>query len=626
MKMFSLFCTTILLFSMTFAQPKKETTIDSQVQSLLKKMTLDEKIGQMTQIDYEAVKNYPADIIKYSIGSILWGGNSEIIDISPKGWASCYDSLQRLSEKQRLQIPIIFGIDAVHGHNNVDGAVIFPHNVALGATNNPNIVEKVAMVTAKEMKGTGIHWAFAPCVAVARNERWGRTYESFGEDPDLVKILGTAHVKGLQGNNLSDKNSALACVKHFVGDGGTTNGKDQGNTEVDEATLRKIHFPGYVDAINAGAKSIMVSYNSWNGSKLHGHKYLLTDVLKGELKFDGFLVSDWAAIGQLSGNYKSSIEKSINAGLDMVMIPNGPGKENNYVDFITLMKELVKEKKIKKSRIDDAVRRILKVKYELGLFENKYTDKNLTAEIGSKEHREVVRDAVRQSLVLLKNARLNDQPDKAVLAGAVGQGNNLLPLSKNAKKIHVAGKGADGIGIQCGGWTVSWQGMRGNVVSGGTTILQAVKNTVSKETKVKYSADGSGADSGDVAIVVIGEEPYAEMFGDREDLSLSKEDIAVVETMKAKGIPVVVILLFGRPMIINSALASSNAFVAAWLPGTEGQGIADVLFGDFKPVGKLPHSWPKNMKQIPINAGDKDYDPLFPYGFGLTYQNFIGKK
>ena len=606
--MLSLFLTCMLLCSLSFAQSRQGTNIDSKVNALLKKMTLDEKIGQMTQPDYNAIANHPEDIIKYSFGSILWGGDSEIKDITPKGWASCYDSLQRLSEKQRLQIPIIFGIDAVHGHNNVDGAVIFPHNVGLGATRNPQLVEKVAMVTAKEIKGTGIHWTFAPCVAVARNERWGRTYESFGEDPDLVKILGTAHVKGLQGNNLSDKNSALACVKHFVGDGGTTNGKDQGNTEVDEATLRKIHLPGYVDAINAGAKSIMVSYNSWNGSKLHGHKYLLTDVLKGELKFDGFLVSDWAAIDQLSGDYKSDIEQSINAGLDMVMIPNGPGKENNYVDFITLMKELVKEKKIKKSRIDDAVRRILTVKYELGLFENKYTDKNLTAEIGSKEHREVARDAVRQSLVLLKNDH------------------NILPLSKSAKSIHVAGKGADSIGMQCGGWTINWQGKSGNVISGGTTILKAIQNTVSKNTKVSYSFDGSGADSSDIGIVVVGEEPYAEMFGDKEDLSLSKDDLALIEKMKSKKIPVVVLLLSGRPMIINSALASSNAFVAAWLPGTEGQGVADVLFGDFKPVGKLPHSWPKNMQQIPINIGDKEYDPLFPYGFGLTYQNFIGKK
>lgn len=601
MKMFTLFCATMLLFSMTTAQQKKESSIDSQVQRLIKKMTIEEKIGQMMQVDYEAIKTSPNDIITMHIGSILWGGNSEILDLSPKGWAACYDSIQRLSEKQRLKIPIIFGIDAVHGHNNVDGAVIFPHNVGLGATRNPQLVEKVAMITAKEMKGTGIQWDFAPCVAVARNERWGRTYESYGEDPDMVKELGAAYVKGMQGTNLSDKNSVLACVKHYVGDGGTTNGKDQGHTEIDEATLRKLHLPGYIESIKLGAKSIMASYNTWNGNKLHGHKYLMTDVLKGELKFQGFIVSDWAGIDQLSPNFKYAIEQSINAGLDMVMIPNGVGKGNSYVDFIRLTKELVKEKKIDISRIDDAVKRILTVKIELGLFENKFADKNLMEEIGSKAHREVAREAVQQSLVLLKNE------------------NNVLPLSKNVKRIHVAGKGADDIGIQCGGWTIDWQGKKGNVISGGTTILSAIKNTVSQQTAVSYSLDGSGADSGDIGIVVIGEEPYAEMFGDREDLSLSKEDVAVVEKMKAKGIPVVVILVSGRPMIINSTLEKSNAFVAAWLPGTEGQGVADVLFGDVKISGKLSHSWPKNMKQIPINIGDKEYDPLFPFGFGLTY-------
>lgn len=609
MKMFSFLFATLFLFSSAFAQQRKGTDIDSKVNTLLKKMTLDEKVGQMTQVDYEAIKAYPNDIIKYSIGSILWGGNSEIIDLSPKGWANCYDSLQRLSEKTRLRIPILFGIDAVHGHNNVNGAVIFPHNIGLGATRNPAIVEQVAAVTAQEMKGTGIHWTFSPCVAVVRNERWGRTYESFGEDPALVKMLGAAQVQGLQNSSLTDKNSVLACVKHYVGDGGTTNGKDQGNTEVDEATLRSIHLPGYVEAISAGAKSIMASYNSWNGNKMHGNRYLITDVLKGELKFDGFVVSDWSGIDQLSPNYKYAVEQSINAGLDMVMITTGPGKRNNYEYFINTLKELVKEKTVSMNRIDDAVRRILKVKFEMGLFEQKYADRNLLAEVGSPAHRQVGREAVRQSLVLLKNEK------------------NVLPLSKNMKSVVVAGKGADDIGMQCGGWTIDWQGKPGNIVTGGTTILQAVKNTVSKETTVKYSPDGNSADSGDVAIVVIGEEPYAEMFGDREDLSLAKEDATLVDKLKAKGATVVVVLLSGRPMIVNSTLEKSAAFVAAWLPGTEGQGVADVLFGDYAPTGKLPHSWPRSMSQIPINIGDKNYEPLFPYGFGLTYgTSAMGKK
>jgi len=578
-----------------------QNAIDKKVDALLSQMTLDEKIGQITQVDYDAIKKNVDDITKYYLGSILCGGNSEPDDITAKGWANLYDSYQNLALTTRLKIPIIWGIDAVHGHNNVDGATIFPHNVGLGATHNPKLIEQVAAVTAAEIKGTGMQWDFAPCVAVARNERWGRTYESYGENPDLVKMLGAAYVKGMQGKNLSDKTSVLACVKHFVGDGGTTNGKDQGNTEVDEETLRKIHLQGYVEAIKAGAKSIMVSYSSWNNEKLHGHKYLLSDVLKGELGFKGFLVSDWAAIDQLGKDYKSDIEKSINAGLDMIMIPNGPGQDNNYIDFITKLKELVNENKVPLSRIDDAVRRILKVKFELGLFKNPMTDKYLTTQVGSKIHREVARDAVRQSLVLLKNE------------------NKVLPLSKKLNRIHVTGKSADDIGNQCGGWTISWQSKSGNVISGGTTILQAIKNTVSKSTEVTTSTDGSGAEGADVCVVVVGETPYAEMIGDREDLSLTKEDVDAIEKAKTSGVPVVVILISGRPMLIESSLKISNAFVAAWLPGTEGQGVADVLFGDFKPVGKLPHSWPKNMQQIPINIGDANYDPFFPYGFGLTY-------
>jgi len=586
---------------LSIAQQKQGADIDAKVNALLKKMTLEEKLGQMTQIDYDAVKNTPEDIIKYSIGSILWGGNSEIVDLSAKGWGACYDSLQQLSDKMRMKVPILFGIDAVHGHNNVDGAVIFPHNVGLGATHNPQLVENVAMVTAKEMKATGIHWAFAPCVAVARNEHWGRMYESFGEDPELVRSLGAAHVRGLQGANLSDNTSALACVKHFVGDGGTTNGKDQGNTEVDEATLRSIHLPGYIDAINAGAKTIMASYNSWNGNRMHGNRYLLTDVLKGELKFQGFIVSDWNGIDQLSANYKYAVEEGINAGVDMAMTTSPRGSFNSYDKFISVLKELVNEKKVTISRIDDAVRRILKVKFELGLFQQKYSDKKLLSEFGSAEHRAVGRDAVRQSLVLLKNDE------------------NILPLSKNVKSILVAGKGADDIGMQCGGWTIDWQGKMGNVISGGTTVLQSIKNAVSKETKIKYSIDGSGADSGDVAIVVVGEEPYAEFMGDRQDLTLSADDAALVGKLRSKGIPVIVVLFSGRPLIVTSTLEKSSAFVAAWLPGTEGAGVSDVLFGDYAPTGKLPHSWPKTMDQIPVNKGDKDYAPLFPFGFGLTY-------
>lgn len=581
-----------------FAQ---KNTIEKKVDALLSKMTIEEKIGQMTQVDLDAIKQNPDHVTKYSLGSLLCGGNTEIDDISPKGWAKAYEYYQGLALKTRLKIPILFGIDAVHGHNNVEGATIFPHNIGLGASRNEKLVEKVARITALEVKGTGMQWAFAPCVAVARNERWGRTYESFGENPELSKLLGSAAVKGLQTNNLASSTSVLASVKHYAGDGGTTNGKDQGNTECDMKTMREIYLAPYIDAIKAGAKNIMVSYSSWNGLKMHGNKYLLTDVLKKEFGFKGFLVSDWAAIDQLGKDYKEDIEKSINAGLDMIMIPNGPNQNNNYIQFIHYLKELVEEGKVPIERINDAVKRILTVKFEMNLFNNYKVDKKLTSKIGSKEHRKVARDAVRQSLVLLKND------------------NKVLPLSKNLKRIHVTGKAADSIGYQCGGWTISWQGNSGNVISGGTTVLQAIKNTVSKNTQVTSSLDGSGAEGSDVCVVVVGEKPYAEMFGDREDLSLSKDDIATIEKAKSSGVPVVVILFSGRPMIITDQISKVDAFIAAWLPGTEGQGIADVLFGDFKPVGKLPHSWPKSMQQIPINVDDKNYDPLFPYGFGLTY-------
>ncbi|MDP3148504.1 MAG: glycoside hydrolase family 3 N-terminal domain-containing protein [Ignavibacteria bacterium] len=600
-----LFLSVILFSAFSSDRPakksKQKSSIDKKVDDLLSQMTLEEKIGQMVQADIDALKGHYEDIEKYSLGSILCGGDSEIDDVSAKGWADFYDMLQSHAVKSRLKIPMIYGVDAVHGHNNVTGAVVFPQNIGLGATRNAKLIEKAARITAEEVAATGMDWAFAPCIAVARNERWGRTYESFGEDPELAKTLGAAQVKGFQGKKLSGNTSILACAKHFLGDGGTTDGKDQGNTEVDEPTLRKLHLPGYAAAIKAGTKTIMVSYNSWNGVKMHGNKHLLTDVLKGELKFNGILVSDWAAIDQLEKDYKSSIEKSINAGLDMVMIPNPPGKANNYVDFITLLKELANENKVPMSRIDDAVKRILRVKFEMNIFENPFTDRTLMPTFGSKEHRQVARECVRQSLVLLKNE------------------NKTLPISKKVKNIALAGTSADDIGNQCGGWTINWQGKSGDNISGGTTVLQAVKNAVSINTVVSYSKDGSQVGDADVVLVVVGETPYAEMKGDREDLSLSKEDVAVIENVKKSGKPYVVVLFSGRPMIIEQQLKDAKAFVAAWLPGSEGAGIADVLFGDFNFTGKLGHSWPKTMEQIPVNVGDKNYAPLFKYGFGLKY-------
>ena len=581
------------------------TNIDAKVDALLKQMTLDEKIGQMTQVDSAALTK-KGDVEKYFLGSVLSGGGSDPPkkDNTAQAWANFYDGFQKEALKTRLKIPIIYGIDAMHGHSNIDGAVIFPHNIGMGATRNPDLVERECRVAAEEMAGTGINWAFGPCIAVARNPRWGRTYESFGESPDLAVMLGPAAVRGFQGKNLTAPTSSVACAKHYLGDGGTTDGKDQGNTQCDEATLRKLYLPGYTATVKAGVPTIMVSYSSWNGKKMHENKFLLTDVLKGELGFTGFLVSDWAAIDQISPDYKADIEKSINAGLDMIMIPNAPPKPNNYVEFIKDLKELVNEGKVPQSRIDDAVRRILKVKLQTRLFDHPMTDSKFTDQVGSAQHRAVARECVRQSLVLLKNE------------------NHVLPLKKDIKHLHVVGRGADDIGIQCGGWTVDWQSKPGMVTHGGTTILSAIRNTVGKNAKVTYSADGSGKDGegADAILVVVGEMPYAEGEGDRKDLSLSAEDLALVKNAKQSGKPVVTLLISGRPMIIGPALVASDAFIAAWLPGTEGQGVADVLFGDYKPTGKLPQTWPRSMDQVPLHAGDAGADKaLFPYGYGLSY-------
>ncbi|HEX8149545.1 MAG TPA: glycoside hydrolase family 3 N-terminal domain-containing protein [Pyrinomonadaceae bacterium] len=591
--------------------PRPLTSYDAQARELLNQMTLEEKVGQMTQAEQDALKE-PSDVQTYFLGSLLSGGSSDPkAGNSLQAWTDLYDRVQTLSLKTRLAVPILYGIDAVHGHSNVLGATVFPHNVGLGCTRNAALVERSARVTAEEVRATGINWTFAPCVTVPRDERWGRTYEGFGESPDLARDLGEAAVRGFQGRDLGDPLSVLACAKHYVGDGGTSMGTasfeqpqtkkhylDQGDTRVSEAELRRIHMQGYVSTVRAGVGTIMPSYNSWNGTKISGHKYLMTDVLKGELKFDGFLISDYNAIDQITKDYKQAIEISINAGMDMVMVPT------KYREFHTLLVQLVREGRVPQSRVDDAVLRILRVKVAMGLTErgrSVLADRRLHGAFGSAEHRAVARECVRQSLVLLKNER------------------RTLPLRRNAARIHVGGRCADDIGNQCGGWTIDWQGKSGAVTTGGTTILQALKNTVSRRTRVTFSKDGSGARGADVGVVVVGETPYAEGVGDREDLSLDAEDAAAIDNMKRAGIPVVVVLISGRPLIVNEALAKADAFVAAWLPGTEGQGVADVLFGDYRPTGKLSFTWPRTNAQIPINVGDRRYDPLFPYGFGLTF-------
>tara|TARA_A100001388_G_scaffold247236_1_gene206673 strand:+ start:463 stop:2286 length:1824 start_codon:yes stop_codon:yes gene_type:complete len=592
----------ILLIGCTDTKTEKLKEDNAFVESLMGQMTLDEKLGQMTQVDRQFLNDI-SDISKYGLGSLLSGGGSTPGTNEPKAWAEMYDGYQREALKTRLQIPLIYGIDAVHGHNNVVGATIFPHNIGLGATRDPDLVEAVAKATALEVAATGIDWDFAPCLAVPDDYRWGRTYEGYSEDTDLVSQLGAAAIRGYQSSDIDNPNRVLACAKHFIGDGGVLFGTginamiDQGDLQINEEKLRKVHLPPFQKAIDEGVATFMAAYNSWNDLRCHANKYLLTDLLKDELGFKGFVVSDWAAIENIPGDYKSDIITSINAGIDMVMVPGAvrDGKES-FQNFLKLFKESVEEGSIPMERVDDAVRRILLIKKQSGLFERPFSDQSLLSHVGSKDHREVAREAVRKSMVLLKNK------------------NNILPIPKSGKTIIVAGKGADDVGMQSGGWTISWQGGMGQTTNG-TTILDAIKSAVDPGTVVEYTPDGTSF-TGDLAVVVVGEKPYAEMIGDRKDLKLDNEDLGVIKRFTDNDIPVVVVLLSGRPMIVTDEVGKWDGFIAAWLPGTEGTGVADVLFGDYKPTGKLSFSWPKNMNQFPIDPND---DHLFSFGFGLTY-------
>lgn len=567
--------------------------IPQRVEDLLERMTLAEKVGQMTQIERRYLGSNSEAIINYYLGSVLSGpGSAPDAGNSPEDWADMYDHYQSLALSTRLGIPLIYGTDAVHGHNNVYGATIFPHNIGLGATRNPALTEEIARLTAIEVAATGVDWTFAPCVAVARDERWGRTYESFGETPELPSMM-TRAIGGYQGVDLSDRYTILATAKHYVGDGGTAGGVDQGNTELTEAELRAIHFPPYEEAVKAGVGSVMVSFSSWNGQKIHGHTYLISDVLKGELGFDGFVISDWAGIDQLPGDYSSDVNTAINAGIDMVMVPTDAEK------FVTTLISEVNQGNVPTERIDDAVRRILTKKFELGLFENPYADRTNLDLIGSQAHRDVARRAVRESLVLLKNE------------------DNLLPLDKDLSTVLVAGENADDVGHQCGGWTINWGGGSGDITPG-TTILEGIREIVAATTTVTYVEEPIGTLMSDVGIVVVGETPYAEYEGDDDDLTLAEQDVNAINAV-CDAMPCVVVLVSGRPMVITEEISRADAFVAAWLPGTEGDGVAQVLFGDYSFTGKLPMSWPGSMDQIPVNVGDVAYAPLFAYGYGLRY-------
>ncbi|MBK8807716.1 MAG: glycoside hydrolase family 3 C-terminal domain-containing protein [Bacteroidales bacterium] len=583
----------LILFAFSTLLLKAQTSSLDKANELLSKMTLEEKIGQIAQVDLSIIKSRLTEIEKYCIGSILSGGDSKPSDNSSEAWKNIYDSVQYYASKTRLQIPVIYGIDAVHGNNSIKGAVIFPHNIGLGCTKNPELIEKIGRVTAIEIAATGINWNFGPCMAVAQDDRWGRTYESYSEDPELVSILSSAYIKGLQTDNLQNETAVAGTAKHFAADGATFEGKDRGDAIISETEFRKKHVDIYKSAIDLNIATIMASFSKWNGKECHGNAYLLDTILRQELGFEGVIVSDWGAIDLLPGDYYSDIVNGINSGLDLIMVPI------QYEKFLVELKKAIENGDISIARIDNSVRRILKLKYDLGMFDKKETNRELLKKIGSKEHRTIGRQAVRESMVLLKN------------------NNKTLPISKDIKKIHIAGSHADNIGYQCGGWTLSWQGMSGNITPG-TSLLQAIKKTVPK-AEISYSDNGEGADeSTQLAIVAIGETPYAEWFGDDKKLMLQQKDIDIIENLKRKNIPVVCVLMTGRPRIITPIIHNCEAVVAAWLPGTEAEGITDILFGDYNPTGKLSFSWPKSIEQEPINIGDSKYDPLFAFGYGMT--------
>ena len=575
-----------------------EAEISKKVSELIDSMTLDEKVGQMTQIDQRFLDTI-TDLSTYSIGSLLSGGGSHPKVNEPQAWLDMYNKYQEETLKNRLGIPLIYGIDAVHGHNNVYGATIFPQNIGLGATNNPELVYKISEATSLEVAATGIDWTFSPCLSSPEDYRWGRTYEGFSSDPALVEKLGKAAVEGYQNALTNSGKKIVACAKHFIGDGNTEFGTgmnglvDRGNTVLTTDELKEKLLPKYQAAIDANVQTIMASYNSWNGVKCHGSKELLTDILKVEMGFEGFVISDWQGIDEIPGNYKSDIITSINAGVDMVMVS---GQGQPYKKFMRLLKENVEEGSISMERIDDAVSRILKVKLRNGLFTNPIVQNDNLQVIGSDDHRNIARQAVRESVVVLKNE-------------------NLIPISKESKSIVVAGRGADNLGMQCGGWTINWQGGQGDITIG-TTILDGIKESVSTETKVIHSKDGTdlGNVSGDLAIVVIGEDPYTEFFGDKDNLDLLEEDIQTINNLKDKGYKVLVLLISGRPMNIADHLDNWDGFAAIWLPGTEGNGVSDILFGDFQSTGKLSYPWPLNAED---GANAPENDLLYNIGFGL---------
>ena len=600
-----------------------DKSIKIKVEKLLAQMSLAQKIGQMTQVERQSCT--PEQVKKHHIGSVLSGAGSAPDNNDVNDWLTmneAYWQASMMHDDKHLAIPTLYGVDAIHGHNNLKHATIFPHNIGLGAARDPELIEKIARVTANEVLATGVEWTFAPNLAVARDNHWGRTYESFSEDPAIVCQYAEKLVAGLQGE-LSEQ-GVIACAKHFIGDGGTSHGIDQGNTQLSFELLDKLHIAPYYHAIKAGVLTIMASFSSWNGKKCHANKMLLINTLKRKMGFNGFIISDMEGIDYLSDDFYQAVEQGVNAGIDMFMMPE------NWQLFIEHLTHHVELGSVSINRINNAVRRILTVKFTYGLFDSPSPKNRLLAKkniIGCQKHRDIAREAVRKSCVLLKNET------------------NTLPLNKN-HNILVAGKSANSLANQCGGFTINWQGFNHNKeLLGATSIWQAIKKQAKNATlsKQPYAQDAD-PNLHDIAVVVIGETPYAEGLGDIREgndtiietgslvqgklnvlspygrtlalAQLHPEDLKTINNIKNKGITVVVILLSGRTLLINQELAASSAFIAAWLPGSEGDGVADVLFGDHSFQGKLSFTWPKKSHPT-LNVGDADYQPLFPYGYGL---------
>lgn len=599
---------------------KHDAALEKRISDLMATMTVEEKVGQIVQGDIGFLT--PDDVRKYRLGSILAGGNSDPgmrYDATPAQWLALADAMYEASmdtSQGGKAIPVIFGIDAVHGQSNIVGATLFPQNIGLGATRNPDLLRRIGEVTALETRTTGMEWTFAPTVAVPQDDRWGRSYEGYSESPEVVASFAGAMVEGLQGKvgtkQFLDGRHVVSSVKHFLGDGGTTDGKDQGDTKLSEAELARIHGAGYPPGLAAGAQAVMASFNSVNGVRMHGNKKLLTDVLKGRMNFDGFVVGDWNGHGLVQGCTATNCPATINAGLDMAMAPD------SWKGFYESTLAAVKAGTIPQARLDDAVRRILRVKFRLGLFEaGKPSQREVGGKfelLGAPDHRAVARQAVRESLVLLKNQ------------------NKLLPLQPR-QRILVAGDGANDVGKQAGGWTLNWQGTgtkRADFPNADTIYEGIAAQAKAAGGDAVLAVDGKYAGKPDVAIVVFGENPYAEFQGDIPHLLYkpgNDTDLELIKRLKADGVPVVAVFLSGRPLWVNRELNAADAFVAAWLPGSEGGGIADVLLRkadgsvqhDFK--GKLSFSWPRVATQYANNIGQKDYNPLFAFGFGLTYND-----